>query len=69
MATSDLDAIGQTTRAQQAARAKLEKLIIENGAMPLTKEEMDAMGHLVVTNNRKHFVGVDGLTVISEDNP
>lgn len=23
----------------------------------------------VVTNNRKHFVGVDGLTVISEDNP
>lgn len=23
----------------------------------------------VVTNNRKHFVGVDGLAVISEDNP
>lgn len=23
----------------------------------------------VVTNNRKHFLGVDGLTVISEDNP
>jgi predicted nucleic acid-binding protein len=23
----------------------------------------------IVTNNRKHFVGVDGLTVISEDNP
>ena len=23
----------------------------------------------VVTHNRKHFVGVDGLTVVSEDNP
>ena len=47
MATSDLDTIGHTPTPQQAAaRAKLEKLIRESGAKPLTIEELHAMGDL-----------------------
>lgn len=45
MATSDLDTISRTPTPQQAAaRAKLEKLIRESGAKPLTIEELNAMG-------------------------
>ena len=47
MAISDLDTIGRTPTPQQAAaRAKLEKLIVESGAKPLTIEELSAMGDL-----------------------
>ena len=47
MAISDLDAIGRTPTPQQAAaRAKLEKLLLESGAKPLTIEELNAMGDL-----------------------
>ncbi|MEK6405368.1 MAG: hypothetical protein AABN34_00250 [Acidobacteriota bacterium] len=47
MAISDLDTIGRTPTPQQAAaRAKLEKLIVESGAKPLTIEELNAMGDL-----------------------
>ncbi|MEK6322645.1 MAG: hypothetical protein AABN33_13295 [Acidobacteriota bacterium] len=47
MATSDLDTIGRTATPQQAAaRAKLERLIVESGAKPLTIEELNAMGDL-----------------------
>ena len=47
MAISDLDTIGRTPTPQQAAaRAKLEKLILESGAKPPTIEELNAMGDL-----------------------
>jgi hypothetical protein len=47
MSISDLDAIGRTPTPQQAAaRAKLEKLLLESGAKPLTIEELNAMGDL-----------------------
>ena len=47
MSISDLDAIGRTSTPQQAAaRAKLEKLLLESGAKPLTNEELNAMGDL-----------------------
>lgn len=47
MAISDLDAISHTPTPQQAAaRAKLEKLLLESGAKPLTIEELNAMGDL-----------------------
>ena len=47
MAIGDLDTIGRTPTAQQAAaRAKLEKLLRESGAKPLTIEELNAMGDL-----------------------
>jgi hypothetical protein len=47
MAISDLDAVGRTPTPQQAAaRAKLEKLLLESGAKPLTIEELNAMGDL-----------------------
>jgi hypothetical protein len=47
MSISDLDAIGRNPSPQQAAaRAKLEKLLLESGAKPLTIEELNAMGDL-----------------------
>lgn len=47
MATSDLDIFGRSPTPQQhAARAKLEKLIAESGAKPLTIDELNAMGDL-----------------------
>jgi hypothetical protein len=47
MAISDLDTIGRTPTPQQAAaRAKLEKLILDSGSKPLTIEELNAMGDL-----------------------
>jgi hypothetical protein len=47
MATSDLDTIGRTPTQQPAtARAKLEKLILESGAKPVTIDELNAMGDL-----------------------
>lgn len=47
MAISDLDTIDRTPTPQQAAaRAKLEKLIVESGAKRLTIEELNAMGDL-----------------------
>lgn len=47
MAITDLDTIGRTPTPQQAAaRARLEKLIVESGAKPLTIEELNAMGDL-----------------------
>jgi len=47
MAISDLDTIGHTPTPQQAAaRAKLEKLLLESGAKPLTIEELNALGDL-----------------------
>jgi len=47
MSISDLDTIGRTpTPPQAAARARLEKLLLESGAKPLTIEELNAMGDL-----------------------
>ncbi len=47
MAIGDLDTIGRTPTAQQAAaRAKLEKQIAESGVKPLTIDELNAMGDL-----------------------
>lgn len=47
MAISDVDTIGRTPTPQQAAaRAKLERLIVESGVKPLTIEELNAMGDL-----------------------
>ncbi len=47
MSISDLDTIGRTPTPQQAAaRARLEKLLLESGAKPLTIEELNAMGDL-----------------------
>lgn len=47
MAISDVDRIGRTPTPQQAAaRARLERLIVESGLKPLTIEDLNAMGDL-----------------------
>lgn len=47
MATSDLDAIHRTSTPEQAAaRARLERLIVESGVKPMTVEQLKAMGDL-----------------------
>jgi len=54
MAISDLDAIGRTPTPQQAAaRAKLEKLLLESGAKPLTIEELNANGGPVAGRRKR----------------
>lgn len=47
MPTSDLDPVGPNRTPQQPnARAKLERIILDSGANPLTIEELTAMGDL-----------------------